>query len=59
MMQRANRSLYVDQGPSQNFVPKPTYLLELSLLVFRKIQQKLVNKGSLQQMNKTTVKVSN
>ena len=38
MMQRANRSLYVDQGPSQNFVPKPTYLLELSLLVFKKIQ---------------------
>ena len=45
MMQRANRSLHVAQGSSQNFVPKSTYLLKLNLLMF-KIQQKLVyNKG--------------
>ena len=42
MMQRTNRSLHVAQGPSQNFVPKPTYLEELNPLTF---QQKLVCKG--------------
>ena len=39
MMQRANRSLHVAQGASQNFVPRPTYLLELSLLVFKKFHK--------------------
>ena len=31
MVQRANGSLHVAQRLSQNFVPKPTYLLELNL----------------------------
>ena len=43
MMQRTNRSLHVAQGPSQNFFRKPTHLLELNLLMFKKF-----NKISLQ-----------
>ena len=39
MMQRANTLLHVAQEPSQNLVPKPTYLLELNLLMFKKFNK--------------------
>ena len=38
-MQRANRLLNVAQGPSQNFVSKPTDLLELNLLMLKKFNK--------------------
>ena len=38
MMHTAYRSLHATQGPSQNFVLKPTYLLELNLLVFNRLR---------------------
>ena len=44
MIQRANKSLQVAQGPSQNFVPKPTFAGVKSAYVY-KIQQKSGRKG--------------
>ena len=45
MIQRANKSLQVAQGPSQNFVPKPTFAGVKSAYVY-KIQQKSGRKGA-------------
>ena len=44
MIQRANKSLQVAQGPSQNLVPKPTFAAVKSAYVY-KIQQKSGRKG--------------
>ena len=45
--QRDNRSLHVAQGPPQNFVPKPTYWLELNLLIFKNTTKIILQRSVL------------